>query len=68
MVWASIWVDERGRARRSKLVMMERDPDALKGGHSAQNYIKALTEGSCLTGGVRSSSCMIGLVYTGLLL
>ncbi|KAG9381474.1 hypothetical protein A1F94_007128 [Pyrenophora tritici-repentis] len=28
MVWASIWLDERGRARRSNLVIMERDSDA----------------------------------------
>jgi transposase len=30
MVWASISLDERGRARRSPLVIMERDFDALK--------------------------------------
>jgi hypothetical protein len=28
MVWAAIWLDERGRPRRSKLVIMNRDPDA----------------------------------------
>jgi hypothetical protein len=28
MVWASIWLDERAKARRSKLVMKERDLDA----------------------------------------
>jgi hypothetical protein len=35
MVWASIWLDERGRARRSNLVIMERDSDAPRGGYSA---------------------------------
>ena len=45
MVWASIWLDERGRARRSNLVIMERDSDAPRGGYSAQSYIKALTKG-----------------------
>jgi transposase len=45
MVWACIWLDERGHARRSKLVIMERDPDAKKYGYSAQSYIKTLTKG-----------------------
>jgi transposase len=45
MVWGSIWVDERGRARRSNLVIMERDSDALRGGYSAQSYMEALTKG-----------------------
>ena len=45
MVWASIWLDERGRPRRSNLVIMERDPQAKKRGYSAQSYIEALTKG-----------------------
>jgi transposase len=45
MVWGCIWLDERGCPRRSPLVIMERDPDALRGGYSSQSYIQALTEG-----------------------
>lgn len=45
IVWGSIWLDERGHARRSKLVIMERDPDAPRGGYSAESYIKVLTKG-----------------------
>jgi transposase len=45
MVWASIWLDERGRARRSNLVIMERDLGAQKRGYSAKSYIEALTKG-----------------------
>jgi len=45
MVWACIWLDERGRPRRSKLVIMERDPDAAHNGYSAQSYIKTLRKG-----------------------
>lgn len=45
MVWGSIWLDERGHARRSPLVIMERDPDAPNHGYSAKSYIKALTKG-----------------------
>jgi transposase len=40
MVWASIW-----RGGRSKLVVMERDPEAKKQGYSANSYIWALEEG-----------------------
>lgn len=28
IVWGAIWLDERGRGRRSPLVIMERDGDA----------------------------------------
>jgi hypothetical protein len=45
MVWASIWLNERGWVRRSNLVFMERDSDAPCGGYSAQSYIEALTKG-----------------------
>ena len=45
MVWASIWLDERGRVRRSPLVIMERDPNAARTGYSANSYIEALEEG-----------------------
>ena len=45
MVWGSIWLDERGRPRRSDLVIMERDPNALRGGYSAQSYIETLRKG-----------------------
>jgi transposase len=45
MVWGAIWLDERGRPRRSKLVIMERDPDAPRCGYSSQSYIETLQEG-----------------------
>jgi transposase len=45
MVWGCVWLDERGVARRSKLVIMERDPDAKKRGYSAKSYMEALTKG-----------------------
>jgi hypothetical protein len=45
MAWACVWLDERGRPRRSKLVIMERDPSAKKRGYSAQSYIEALKKG-----------------------
>jgi transposase/transposase-like protein len=45
MVWASVWLDERGHPRRSPLVIMERDLNAPKHGYSAQSYIQALTKG-----------------------
>jgi hypothetical protein len=38
MVWACVWLDKCGRARRSKLVIMERNPDAKKCGYSVQGY------------------------------
>jgi hypothetical protein len=40
-----VWLDERGVARRSKLVIMERDPEAKKRGYSAKSYMEALTKG-----------------------
>jgi hypothetical protein len=43
---------------------MERDPDAPKGGYSAQSYIETLCKVSCLTIAVRSFSCRITLAYT----
>jgi hypothetical protein len=45
MVWACVWLDERGVAQRSKLVIMERDPDAKKRGYSGKSYMEALTKG-----------------------
>lgn len=45
MVWASIWLDRRGRVRRSPLVIMPRDPAARRKGYSAWSYIEALREG-----------------------
>jgi hypothetical protein len=45
MVWGSIWVDEREHARRSNLVIMERDSNAPCSGYSAQSYMEALTKG-----------------------
>jgi transposase len=45
MVWAAIWLDKRGRPRRSKLVIMNRDPDAPKRGYSSKSYMEALTQG-----------------------
>jgi hypothetical protein len=41
MVWASVWLDERGRLRRSKLVIMKRDPQAKKKEYSSKSYIEA---------------------------
>jgi transposase len=45
MVWACVWFDERGHPRRSKLVIMERDPDAKKRGYSAKSHMEALKKG-----------------------
>jgi hypothetical protein len=45
MVWASVWLDERERPRRSALVIMERNPNAPRCGYSSQSYIKALHKG-----------------------
>jgi transposase len=45
MVWALVWLDKRGRPRRSKLIIMQRDLDAPKGGYSTQTYIKTLKQG-----------------------
>jgi hypothetical protein len=45
MVWACVWVDERGQARRSALVIMKRNPNAKKHGYSAKGYMEALTKG-----------------------
>ena len=45
MVWAAIWLDERGCSWRSDLIIMQRDPDAPHGGYSAQSYIQALQQG-----------------------
>lgn len=40
MVYATIWI-----GGRSDLVVMERDPDAPRGGYSTNSYIKALEQG-----------------------
>jgi transposase len=45
MVWASVWLDERGRPRRSPLIIMDRDMDALKKRYSSKSNIKALNKG-----------------------
>lgn len=45
MVWAAIWLDERGQPRRSDLIVMQRDLDAPHRGYSAQSYIQALQQG-----------------------
>lgn len=45
MVWGAIWVDERGCARRSELVIMDRDPDSPRNGYSGESYIKTLQKG-----------------------
>ena len=45
MVWGAIWLDERSQPRRSPLVIMDRDPDAPRGGYTAQSYIETLEEG-----------------------
>lgn len=45
MVWASIWLDNQGRLRRSELIIMERDPSLARNGYSAQLYIQTLEEG-----------------------
>jgi hypothetical protein len=43
MVWASIWIDERGKPRRSELAM-ERDPEAPREGYSSKSYIATLSK------------------------
>jgi len=40
MVWAAF----SGALGRSDLIVMERDPDAPKGGYSAQSYLKVLED------------------------
>jgi hypothetical protein len=45
MVWAMIWLDERGQPRRSELLIMERDFETKKQGYSSASYIKTLEEG-----------------------
>jgi transposase len=45
MVWASVWMDHRGRVRRSPLVIMTRDPNAPRNGYTAESYCQALEEG-----------------------
>jgi hypothetical protein len=45
MVWACVWLDETGHPRRSRLVIMERDPNAKERGYSAKTYMEALTKG-----------------------
>jgi transposase len=45
MVWGAIWLDERGRPRRSPLVIMDRDSDAPHNGYTSQSYIQALRKG-----------------------
>jgi transposase len=45
MVWALVWLDKRGRPRRSPLVIMDRDFSAPKQGYSSKSYIMALTKG-----------------------
>jgi hypothetical protein len=44
-VWAYVWLDEQGVAQRSKLVIIERDPNAKKRCYSSKSYIEALTKG-----------------------
>ena len=45
IVWGSIWVDKRGRVRRSLLVIIERDSTALRHGYTAWSYCRALKKG-----------------------
>jgi transposase len=45
MVWASIYIDSRGRTQRSPLVIMQRDANAAHNGYTADSYIDALEEG-----------------------
>lgn len=45
MVWGAIWLDRRGRPRRSPLVIMDRDFRSKKNGYSGASYIKTLQEG-----------------------
>jgi hypothetical protein len=44
MEWAAIWLDKWNCPRRSKLVIMNHNPDALKYSYSAKGYIEALTQ------------------------
>lgn len=45
MVWAAIWLDNRGRPYRSELIIMERDSESPRNGYSSYSYIKALEVG-----------------------
>ena len=63
MVWGAIWLDERGRALRSNLVIMERDLNAKNRGYSAQSYIEALNKGLFPIGNVHSYLCRMGRAY-----
>jgi transposase len=45
MVWASIWINSNGRTKRSPLIIIERDIEAPRNGHSANSYCDALREG-----------------------
>jgi transposase len=45
MVWAAVWLDERGCPRRSELVIMERDENSTRNGYSGESYIKTLEKG-----------------------
>ena len=45
IVWAAIWLDKRGRLRRSKLVIINYNLDTLKCSYSAKSYIEALIKG-----------------------
>lgn len=45
MVWAAVWLDDRGQPRRSELIIMERDPNAPNSGYTSQSYIQALRQG-----------------------
>jgi hypothetical protein len=40
-----MWLDQRGCVRRSELVIMDCNSDALEGGYSAESYIEAVTKG-----------------------
>jgi hypothetical protein len=44
MVWATIWLDKQGCPRRSKLVIMNHNPDTPKHDYSTKSYIEALTQ------------------------
>ena len=64
MVWASVWLDERGRPRRSKLIIMQRDTDTQEVATAHKATSRLLSKVSCLIGAVLSFLCRTTRVYT----
>ena len=45
MVWGAIWLTPNNRVGRSPLIIIKRDPKAVKNGYSASSYTETLTHG-----------------------